>query len=98
MAIFEILEQCTDWRGRVRITAEPGDALAGAGLSVVEVELKDTLPHPHVPETARQAQFFDVNGAALYGPVLVPPPPPTTELERQARIALDGLLAARSKD
>jgi hypothetical protein len=72
-----------EWRGRVRVTAEPGDELTQAGLSEVIFELKDTIAAP-----GRCADVVNADGRDSGVGFVIEPPRLLSAVELQAQVAL----------
>jgi len=88
---YEVINEGLEWRGRVRVIAEPGDALDVAGHTHVEIQLEDTIPN-NAGATARRATLFVDGGREVAQAFVVEPPVLTKLVELQAEVALQTFL------
>jgi hypothetical protein len=88
---YEVIDEGYEWRGRVRVIAESGDALDVAGHKQVEILLSDTIPNDK-GITVRQARLFVDDSDEAAHAFLVEPPALTKLVELQAEVALQTFL------
>lgn len=90
---YEATREDGDWRGRIRVTAEPNDELYNRGIQTLDIDLR---PSSDQKDAERVANIFDDKGVHVAGFVVqAAEDREQTELERQADVALKQYLSTR---
>jgi hypothetical protein len=90
---YEATREDGDWRGRIRVTAEPNDEFTSRGIQTLEIDLHSSSDQE---DAQRVADVYDDKGVHVAGFVVqAAEDKEQTELERQAQVALKQYLSTR---